>query len=213
MVLIWFSDKFAFYNSLNSHKIEYFQTNTLVRSLDNLFLFWSSTSASISDYTISFCVCVKRITLCNCLCSSFSSSSSSSRFYASRVRNIGVNHTRDFGPSHNVKNHLCCNITSKSRQKMDSGILKNNSSVRPELTLEKSCCSAKIIQTLILLLSTTNYSLFIYLFVHLSTYYIYIYIYICVCVYIYVYTPGGRSFAAKVTSSGWRLLLNLGDPF
>ena len=141
MVFVWFSDKFAFYNSLNVHKIEYFHTNTLVRSLDNLFLFWPSTSASISDYTISFCVCVKRITLCNCLCSS------SSRFSASLVRNIGVSHIRDFGPSHNVKNHLCCYITSKSRQKMDSGILKNNSSVRPELTLEKSCCSGKIIQT------------------------------------------------------------------
>ena len=33
----------------------------------------------------SFCVCVKRTTLCNCLCSS----SASSRFSASRIRNIG----------------------------------------------------------------------------------------------------------------------------
>ena len=34
-----------------------------------------------------YCVCVKRITLCNCLCSS--SASSPSRFSASAIRNIG----------------------------------------------------------------------------------------------------------------------------
>ena len=35
---------------------------------------------------LDFCVCVKRITLCNCLCSS---SSSFSRKFASVIRNIG----------------------------------------------------------------------------------------------------------------------------
>ena len=36
---------------------------------------------------LDFCVCVKRLTLCNCLCSS--SSSSFSRKFASVIRNIG----------------------------------------------------------------------------------------------------------------------------
>ena len=35
---------------------------------------------------LDFCVCVKRVTLCNCLCSS---SSSFSRKFASVIRNIG----------------------------------------------------------------------------------------------------------------------------
>ena len=78
-----------------------------------------------------------------CLCSS----SPSSRFSASRVRNIGARYIRDFGPCHNVKNQVCCYTTPSSRQKTDSGISKNNSSVRPGLLLEKNCGSGKVIQT------------------------------------------------------------------
>ena len=42
----------------------------------------------ICAYFHCYCVCVKRITLCNCLCS-FSSSFSSSRDSVSVIRNIG----------------------------------------------------------------------------------------------------------------------------
>ena len=78
-----------------------------------------------------YCVCVKRITLCNCLCSF------STRFSACHVQNIGASHIRDFGPSHGVKGHVCCH-DSLTHQKTDSAISKNNSSVRPGLSLEKS---------------------------------------------------------------------------
>ena len=84
-----------------------------------------------SCFSPCYCVCVKRITLCNCLCSF------STRFSACRVRNIGASHIRDFGPSHGVKGHVCCH-DSLTHQKTDSAISKNNSSVRPGLSLEKS---------------------------------------------------------------------------
>ena len=50
--------------------------------------------ASFNDLSNSIIVFASRITLCNCLCSS----SSLSCFSASRVRNIGTSHIRDFGP-------------------------------------------------------------------------------------------------------------------
>ena len=81
-----------------------------------------------------FCVCVKHINFCNCLCSY----SSSSRFSASLAQNI-ASHIRDFGPRYNVKKYVCFYTTSTSHQKTDSVIWKNNSSVKPRLSLEKSC--------------------------------------------------------------------------
>ena len=47
-----------------------------------------------------FCVCMKRITLCNCLCSS----SPSSHFSASLIRNIG-----EFGTTNYFTDHLTAN--------------------------------------------------------------------------------------------------------
>ena len=58
-------------------------------------------------------------------------------FLPALSRNIEATCIRDFGPCHNVKSHICCYITSFSHQ--NSAILKNNSKVRPELSLEKNC--------------------------------------------------------------------------
>ena len=60
---------------------------------------------------IIFCVCVKRIPLCDCLCSS------SSRFSASRCWNIGAGHIWDFDLCCNVKSHVCCYTTSSPVRK------------------------------------------------------------------------------------------------
>ena len=76
------------------------------------------------------CVCVKRITLCNCLCSS----SSSSCFSGSHVRNIEASHIRDFGLV--ITWNVTFVMTSPSRQKTDAPISKN-SSVRLGLTFRK----------------------------------------------------------------------------
>ena len=100
---------------------------------------------------------MKHITLDISLCSS-SSFSPSSRFPATRVRNIGASHIRVIGLCHNVKSHVCCYTTSSSRQKKDSGISKNNSSVCPGLS-QKSCCSAKIIQTFKRLVTNKKFQL------------------------------------------------------
>ena len=147
-------------------------------------------------------VCVKCITLCKCLCST-----SSSRFSASRTRNIGASHIWDFGPYHSVKIHVSCYPTSLSRQKTDSVVSKNNSSVRLGLSLKKSClwsCVAggNLYKLSILWLLITNYSsdyLSIYLFI--------------LSIYLFNYAPDGRSLLPKSTLPGWRLLLNLGTHF
>ena len=73
-----------------------------------VFLKMSQYSQKNTRVSISFCVCVKRITLCYCLCSS----SPSSRFSASRVRSIGARHIWDFGSCHNVQSYVCCYTTS-----------------------------------------------------------------------------------------------------
>ena len=52
----------------------------------------------------SFCVCVKRITLCNCLCSS--PSSSRSRFSASLIRNIREFWTKNYFTDHWAANTI-----------------------------------------------------------------------------------------------------------
>ena len=75
------------------------------------------------------CVCVKRITLCNCLYSF-----SSCCFAASRVRNIGASHIRDLGLV--ITWNVTFVMTSSSRQKSDAPISKN-SSVRRGLTFRK----------------------------------------------------------------------------
>ena len=137
-------------------------------------------------------VCVKRITLYNCLCSSSLSSSPSSRFSASRVWNIGASYIWDFGHCHNIKSHVCSThlpypvrkrirAFQRTTQASDKGcpcpgqplsdawVVLWNAQIcfltgcgscvatnmafdvmaRSEIprTLEKSCCSAKIIQT------------------------------------------------------------------
>ena len=53
----------------------------------------------------SFCVCLKRITLCNCLCSS---PSSLSRFSASAIRNIGEFGAKSYFTDHQRANTIHC---------------------------------------------------------------------------------------------------------
>ena len=91
------------------------------------------------------CVYIKRITLCNYLCYFLLLLFLLCQllllllyFSVSLVRNIRVSRIRDFGPCRNVKNIVCCYATSSSRQKTDSVILRNNSSVQPGLSLEKN---------------------------------------------------------------------------
>ena len=52
-----------------------------------------------------YCVCVKRITLCNCLCSS-SSPSRSSRDFASVIRNIGKFGAKNYFTDHRTANAI-----------------------------------------------------------------------------------------------------------
>ena len=52
-----------------------------------------------------YCVCVKRIMLCNCLCSS--SPSSPSRDFASVIRNIGKFGTKNYFTDHRAANTIC----------------------------------------------------------------------------------------------------------
>ena len=66
----------------------------------------------LSPGCLIYCICVKRITICNCICSS-----SPSCFSASRVRIIGARLIRDFGPYHNVKNRVCCDFIILSENK------------------------------------------------------------------------------------------------
>ena len=90
---------------------------------------WKSTKKSVetaltqlvnfSRVKKDYFVCVKRITLCNCLCSS-----SSSRFSASRVRNIGASHIRDFRLV--ITRIVTFVMTFSSHQKTDSPISKNS---------------------------------------------------------------------------------------
>ena len=117
----------------------------------------------------SYCVCVKRTTLCNCLCSS-----PSSRFSANRVRNVGTSHIQDFGACHNVESHVFCYTSAFCRQKTDSPILKNNSKHQARDILRKNlflilCSAVQNLRKLsILSLLITNYSsayLSIYLFI------------------------------------------------
>ena len=65
---------------------------------------------NIKDETISFCICVKRITLCNCLCSS-PSSSSRSCFSASLIQNI-----REFRAKNYFTDHLTANTIHDFRE-------------------------------------------------------------------------------------------------
>ena len=57
---------------------------------------------------LDFCVCVKRITLCNCLCSSSPSSPSprSSRDFASVIRNIGKFGAKNYFTDHRTANTI-----------------------------------------------------------------------------------------------------------
>ena len=70
-------------------------------------LAWNTKRFAIACSSSS-CVYVKHITLCNCLCSS------SSRFSASRIRNIGASHTRDFRSCHSVKSHVTTRLIRPS---------------------------------------------------------------------------------------------------
>ena len=120
-----------------------FRIATCTRRGNSSYVHFDNFCNLLPDYILDYLkalyyVCVKRITLYNCLCSSSLSSSPSSRFSASRVWNIGASHIWDFGHCHNVKSHVCCYASSISRQKTDSGISKNNSSIRPGLSLART---------------------------------------------------------------------------
>ena len=93
-------------------------------------------------------------------------------------------------------------------QQTDSAISTNNLSVRPGLPLETSCLwscistARKLLKLSVLSLLVTNYSS------------VYLFIYLCILsIYWFNYIRGGRSLLPKSTLPGWRLLLNLGDPF
>ena len=102
------------------------------------------------------CVCVKRITLYNCLCSF-----SSSCFSASRARNIGASHIWDLELV--ITWNVTVVMTSSSRQKSDAPISKK-SSVRRGLSFRKKLfvilysAMQKLNKLSILLLLITNYS-------------------------------------------------------
>ena len=105
----------------------------------------------------SYCVCVERITLCNCLCSF-----SSSCFSASRVRNIGASHILEFRPCHNLKSHVCWDFLTPSWNGF--GHFKEELKHQARVILEKKlfvilCCGVRKLKELsILLLLITNYS-------------------------------------------------------
>ena len=125
---------------------------------------------------VSFSLSVKRITLCNCLCSS--SPPPSSRFSSSRhVQNIGA--IRIW--------HFCCCTASLSCRKMDSAIVKKNSSVKPGFSLQKICLWFFGVQcklsTFNIFQQTFNFvviynQLFICLCIHLSIYFTYLFIWL-----------------------------------
>ena len=102
------------------------------------------------------CVCVKRITLYNCLCSF-----SSSCFSASRARNIGASHIWDLELV--ITWNVTVVMTFSSRQKSDAPISKK-SSVRRGLSFRKKLfvilysAMQKLNKLSILLLLITNYS-------------------------------------------------------
>ena len=124
---------------------------------------------------VSFRLWVKRITLCNCLCSS--SSPPSSHFSSSRrVQNIGAIHIWHF---------FRC-TTPLSCRKMDSAILKKNSSVKPGFSLQKICLWFFVVQCKLStfnILQTFNFvviynQLFICLCIYLSIYFTYLFIWL-----------------------------------
>ena len=79
-----------------------------------LFLYFSGvTGYFFENPNVFYCVCVKRITHCNCLC--FSPSS----FSASCVQNTGASHIRDFGPCHYVKSNVCRDLFIPSENGFD----------------------------------------------------------------------------------------------
>ena len=77
----------------------------MVEGYVNCYVYFNSflllTSFLISTFNVDYCVCVKPITLCNCLCSS---SSSSSCFSASVIRNI-----EEFGAKNYFTDHQTAN--------------------------------------------------------------------------------------------------------
>lgn len=87
--------------------------------------------------------------------------------FATRVQNIKASHILDFEPYHILKSYSCCYVAASFRQKTDSTISKNNSSLKPGFSLEKIWKKLSILSLLLI----------IHLFIYPAIYIFYLSVY------------------------------------